>query len=76
MVTVKIKLVAILIAGQSRIFTSSGARSNRDHDCQKQVSPRVSAFVFNSDSFRQLLQNPNNYIVTTDRSNHDVWLQT
>lgn len=32
-------------------------------------------FVFNSDSFRELLQNPNNYIITTDRPNHNVWLQ-
>lgn len=40
MVTVTIELGAILISvegGQGEIQASSGARSNRDQDCQKQL---------------------------------------
>lgn len=47
MVTVVIKLTAILIAegGQSDIYTNFGARSNRDQYCQKQ-DPLGFLFLF------------------------------
>lgn len=77
MVTVTIELGAILISVEEdkERFKPVLVPDQTETRIARNSFPLGFCFVLSSDSFRQLLQNPNNYIITTDRPNHDVWLQ-